>query len=153
LLPFNAVSAQTAWEAAIPNLYFPGGAHLMRCTERISGDRHLPETTPGSPGLCNWRNVIMSKQAIRKPLSIALGVAVVTSLGLAGVANANTSEKDIFSMEELNSGYLTAGGHEAKPEGEGNCGEDKDAGEGNCGEDKKKEGEGKCGEGKCGGES
>ena len=90
----------------------------------------------------------MSKQAIRKPLSIALGAAVVTSLGLAGVANANTSEEDIFSMEELTSGYLTAGGHEKKEEGEGNCGE------GNCGEDKKKdEGEGKCGEGKCGGES
>ena len=90
----------------------------------------------------------MSKQAIRKPLSIALGAAVVTSLGLAGVANANTSEEDIFSMEELTNGYLTAGGHEKKDEGEGNCGE------GNCGEDKKKdEGEGKCGEGKCCGDS
>ena len=90
----------------------------------------------------------MSKQAIRKPLSIALGAAVVTSLGLAGVANANTSEEDIFAMEELTSGYLTAGGHEKKEEGEGNCGE------GNCGEDKKKdEGEGKCGEGKCCGDS
>jgi uncharacterized low-complexity protein len=86
----------------------------------------------------------MSKQAIRKPLSIALSAAVVTSLGLAGVANANTGEEDIFSMEELTNGYLTAGGHETDaPEDEG---EDKD------GEDKK-EGEGKCGEGKCGGDS
>jgi len=96
----------------------------------------------------------MSKQAIRKPLSIALSAAVVTSLGLAGVANANTGEEDIFSMEELTNGYLTAGGHETaepKDEGEGNCGEDK-TGEGNCGEDKK-DGEGKCGEGKCGGAS
>ena len=94
----------------------------------------------------------MSKQAIRKPLSIALGAAVVTSLGLAGIANANTSEEDIFSMEELTSGYLTAGGHEKKEEGEGTCGEDKSGGEGSCGEDKK-DGEGKCGEGKCGGDS
>jgi len=94
----------------------------------------------------------MSKQAIRKPLSIALGAAVVTSLGLAGIANANTSEEDIFSMEELSSGYLTAGGHESKDEGEGTCGEDKSGGEGSCGEDKK-DGEGKCGEGKCGGDS
>jgi len=93
----------------------------------------------------------MSKHAIRKPLSIALGAAVVTSLGMSGIANSTETEKDIFSMEELTSGYLTAGAHETddapKEEGEGNCGE------GNCGEDKKDEGEGKCGEGKCGGDS
>ena len=88
----------------------------------------------------------MSKQAIRKPLSIALGAAVVTSLGISGIANAKDVEEDIFSMEELTSGYLLAGGHEKKDDGEGNCGE------GNCGEDKE-EGEGKCGEGKCGGSS
>ena len=70
----------------------------------------------------------------------------VTSLGLAGAANANNTEEDLFSMEELTSGYLTAGGHEGKDDGEGKCGE------GKCGEDKK-EGEGKCGEGKCGGDS
>ena len=78
----------------------------------------------------------MSKQAIRKPLSIALGAAVVTSLGLSGIANATDADEDLFSMEELTSGYLTAGGHEKEDEGE-----DKD------------EGEGKCGEGKCGGAS
>ena len=78
----------------------------------------------------------MSKQAIRKPLSIALGAAVVTSLGLSGIANASDVDEDLFSMEELTSGYLTAGGHEKEDEGE-----DKD------------EGEGKCGEGKCGGAS
>lgn len=88
----------------------------------------------------------MSKQAIRKPLSIALGAAVVTTLGVSGIANANETEEDMFSMEQLTSGYLTAGGHEKKEDGEGNCGE------GNCGEDKD-EGEGKCGEGKCGGDS
>ncbi len=75
-------------------------------------------------------------------VKIAIGAAVVTGLGMAGVANADVSE-ELFSMEELSSGYLTAGGHE------GSCGGDKD-GEGSCGGDK--DGEGKCGEGKCGGE-
>ena len=92
----------------------------------------------------------MSKQKIRKPLSIALGTVVVTGLGLSGIANANELDDNLFAMEELTSGYLTAGGHEkSDDEGEGSCGE----GEGNCGEDKKDEGEGKCGEGKCGGDS
>jgi uncharacterized low-complexity protein len=82
----------------------------------------------------------MSKQTIRKPLSIALGAAVVTSLGLSGMANASDIDEDLFSMEELNSGYLTAGGHE-KDDGDDKDGDDKD------------EGEGSCGEGKCGGAS
>ena len=99
----------------------------------------------------------MSKQATRKPLSIALGAAIVTTLGAAGIANANETDADLFSMQELTSGYLTAGGHETdgdKKEGEGSCG-GKDGGEGSCGEggDHKKDGEGKCGEGKCGGSS
>ena len=92
----------------------------------------------------------MSKQAIRKPLSIALGAAIVTSLGISGIANASNSGGDIFSMEELTNGYLTAGAHETadpKDEGEDKTGgEDKEEGEGKCGE-------GKCGEGKCGGSS
>lgn len=89
----------------------------------------------------------MSKQ-VRKPLSIVLGTAVVASLGATGIANAEATDADLFAMEELNSGYLLAGGHEKEGScGEGKCGEDKD-GEGSCGEDK--EGEGKCGEGKCG---
>ena len=62
----------------------------------------------------------MSKQNVRKPLSIALGAALVTSLGAAGVANAETDE-NLFSMEELTSGYLIAGAHGGeKDEGEGN---------------------------------
>ena len=73
------------------------------------------------------------------PLKIALGAAVVTGLGMAGVANAD-ADQDLFSMEELDTGYLTAGGHE------GSCGE------GSCGDDKKKDGEGSCGEGSCGGD-
>ncbi len=86
----------------------------------------------------------MSKQ-VRKPLSIALGAAVVASLGTAGIANAET-DADLFSMEELASGYLVA--DEEGSCGEGKCGEDsgdKD-GEGSCGEDGgDKDGEGKCG--------
>lgn len=90
----------------------------------------------------------MSKQAIRKPLALALGAAVVSTMGAAGIANAEEGE-DIFAMEELMSGQLLAGGHL-----EGGCGEDRDTGEddgdgdgeGSCGE-----GEGSCGEGKCGG--
>ena len=58
---------------------------------------------------------------------------------LSGIANAEVSE-DLFSMEELSSGYLTAGGHE------GSCGE------GSCGGDKKKDGEGSCGDDKKDGE-
>jgi uncharacterized low-complexity protein len=77
-------------------------------------------------------------------LKIAIGAAVITGLGIAGVANADVNE-NLFSMEELSSGYLTAG------DGEGSCGE------GKCGDDKKKDGEGTCGddkkdgEGSCGG--
>jgi uncharacterized low-complexity protein len=93
----------------------------------------------------------MSKQSIRKPLSIAIGAAVVSTLGATGIANASQTDENIFSMQELSSGYLFAGAHETKEEGEGSCGEDKkkDEGEGSCGEDKEG-GEGKCGEGKCG---
>ena len=83
----------------------------------------------------------MSKNAIRKPLSIALGAAVVTTLGAAGIANAAETDENLFSMEELTSGYLIAGAHESADEGE------------DSGDDKKDEGEGKCGEGKCGGDS
>jgi uncharacterized low-complexity protein len=96
----------------------------------------------------------MSKR-IRKPLSIAIGAAVVTGLGLAGIANANELDKNLFSMEELTSGYLTAGDEGEGSCGEGNCGNAEGncgEGEGGCGEDKK-DGEGKCGEGKCGGAS
>lgn len=72
-------------------------------------------------------------------LKIAIGTAVITGLGVSGIANAEVSE-DLFSMEELSSGYLTAGGHE------GSCGE------GSCGGDKKKDGEGSCGDDKKDGE-
>jgi len=75
----------------------------------------------------------MSKQSIRKPLSIAIGAALVSGLGAAGVANATPTDDNLFSMQELTSGYLLAGAHETSKDGED-----------------KKDGEGKCGEGKCG---
>jgi uncharacterized low-complexity protein len=80
----------------------------------------------------------MSKQTIRKPLSIAIGAALVSGLGAAGVANAAQTDDSLFSMQELTSGYLIAGAHETSKDDEGTGGDDK------------KEGEGKCGEGKCG---
>lgn len=85
-----------------------------------------------------------------KPFSIALGTVIVAGLGVTGMANATEAGADLFAMEELNSGYLIAGGHEKPKDEEGSCGGDKE-GEGSCGDDKgdKKE-EGKCGEGKCG---
>jgi uncharacterized low-complexity protein len=85
---------------------------------------------------------IMSNES---KLAAILGAALASTLGAVGVANAG--EGDVFAMQELNSGYLTAGGHE-----EGGCGDDKDDGEGSCGDDKD-DGEGSCGEGKCGGDS
>jgi len=75
----------------------------------------------------------MSKQSIRKPLSIAVGAALVTGLGTAGIANAAQTDENLFSMQDLTSGYLIAGAHETDKDG-----------------DDKKDGEGKCGEGKCG---
>ena len=87
----------------------------------------------------------MSKK-ISKPLAIAMGAALVGGLAATGAASADDNP---FAMEELDSGYLMAGGHEEGGCGEGKCGDDKKGSEGSCGEDKG--GEGKCGEGKCGG--
>ena len=90
----------------------------------------------------------MSKKIISKPLTIALGTALVGGLTAAAASAEGTYDDNPFAMEELSSGQLIAGAHE-----EGGCGEDKDEegddkGEGSCGEGK---GEGSCGEGKCGG--
>ena len=91
----------------------------------------------------------MSKK-ISKPLTIALSAALVGSFA-ATSANAATDAENPFVMDELNSGYQLAGGHEKEGScGEGKCGDDKKDGEGSCGEDKD-DGEGSCGEGKCGG--
>ena len=86
----------------------------------------------------------MSKRIISKPLTIALGSALVGGLA-ATAASADATSDNPFAMEELDTTTLIAGAHE-----EGGCGEDKEGGEGKCGEDKEG-GEGKCGEGKCGG--
>lgn len=93
----------------------------------------------------------MSNRVLRKPIALAIGAALVTSLAAAGVAQASS-----YGVSALGAGYMLAGGEDEKAK-EGKCGADKKAegkcGEGKCGADKKAEG--KCGadknaEGKCG---
>jgi len=75
-------------------------------------------------------------------LSLAIGAALLGSVGLANAASA-------FAVNDLGQGYMLVG--DEKPEGK--------CGEGKCGADKAKEAgaeagkqatEGSCGEGKCG---
>ena len=80
---------------------------------------------------------------LKKPLAIAVGVALASSFAFAGTASADNSP---FMASALSAGYMVADIGEDKGD-EGSCGEDK-GGEGSCGEDKGEEG--KCGEGKCG---
>ena len=101
----------------------------------------------------------MSKKQSVKPLSMAIGAALATSMAVASVAKADVSP---FSMTALSSAHMIDAG-EGKC-GEGKCGGGKEA-EGSCGGDKGAEGscggdkghEGKCGgdkgaEGSCGGD-
>ena len=113
----------------------------------------------------------MSRNSI-KPVSIALGTALVTSLTATNLSA--DSMVNPFSMNELSSGYMQLAQADSanKAEQEGKCGsksEMKQNMEGKCGEGKcgsksemkqnmegkcggkKSEQEGKCGEGKCGG--
>ena len=83
----------------------------------------------------------MSNRVLRKPVALAIGAALVTSLAAAGMAQASS-----YAVSALGAGYMLAGGEDQKAK-EGTCGADKKA-EGKCGEGKC--GEGKCGEGKCG---
>jgi uncharacterized low-complexity protein len=106
----------------------------------------------------------MSQKTTLKPLAIAAGAALATSLAATTPASA---AENPFAMSELSSGYMVAEmaegkcgegkcGAEKKMDKEGKCGEGK-CGEGKCGAEKKAEHEGKCGaekkmdkEGKCG---
>jgi uncharacterized low-complexity protein len=120
--------------------------------------------TPAETGITQWRPVIMSKQSIRKPLSLAIGAAVLGAAGLASAGD-TVGDADLFTMDQLDNSQLIAGSHKEGGCGEGKCGEDSDSGEGSCGENKGGEGEGSCGEnkdgkgegscgeGKCGGSS
>ena len=84
----------------------------------------------------------MSQKTTLKPLAIAAGAALATSL--AATAPANAAENP-FAMSELSSGYMVA------EMAEGKCGaEKKTEHEGKCGAQQKAVKEGKCGEGKCG---
>ena len=108
----------------------------------------------------------MSKKSM-KPVSLALGAALVTSLAGANLAADNVGNP--FALNELSGGYMQLadasdankpaqeGGKDSKSNMEGKCGEGKCGGkkemkqnmEGKCG-GKKAAPEGKCGEGKCG---
>ena len=78
----------------------------------------------------------MSNRILRKPVALAIGAALATSLAAAGAAQASS-----FAVNVLGAGYMLAAGEEKAKEGK--------CGEGKCGGDNKKA-EGKCGEGKCG---
>ena len=77
----------------------------------------------------------MSNRVLRKPVALAIGAALATTIAAAGVAQASS-----FAVHALGAGYMLAAGDEKAKEGK--------CGEGKCGADKKAEG--KCGEGKCG---
>jgi uncharacterized low-complexity protein len=90
----------------------------------------------------NRMEISMSQKSTLKPLAIAVGATLATSL--AAIAPASAAENP-FAMSELSSGYLVA------EMAEGKCGAgmkmDK---EGKCGAGRTMQKEGKCGEGKCG---
>ena len=103
-----------------------------------------------------------------KPISFALGTALVTSLAASNLS-ADTRANP-FAMNELSGGYMQLADASSanKSDQEGKCGSKKTPQEGKCGEGKcgsksdmkqnmegkcggkKAEQEGKCGEGKCG---
>ena len=110
----------------------------------------------------------MSKKFSKKPLAVAIGTAVATTLSFAPAVNA---EQSPFGMTDLGTGYLElaegeskCGANMGKGEGEAKCGDkmkekaEATCGEGKCGEgkcagkkpEKAEKAEGKCGEGKCG---
>ena len=114
----------------------------------------------------------MNKNPMIKPLTLAIGAALATSV--AGVALAKSEAGNPFGASLLTAGYMVhsfgdpaqggAAKADTKATAEGKCGEGK-CGEGKCGGADKGEhmhaqgekiaegkcGEGKCGEGKCGG--
>jgi uncharacterized low-complexity protein len=74
--------------------------------------------------------ISMSQKTNLKPLAIAAGAALATSLAATTPASA---AENPFAMSELSGGYMVA-----------------EMAEGKCGAEKKMDKEGKCGEGKCG---
>jgi uncharacterized low-complexity protein len=95
----------------------------------------------------------MSQKTHLKPMAIAAGAALATSLAATTPASA---AENPFAMSELSSGYMVAEMAEGKCGGTKASEETKTMKEGKCGEGKASEEtktmkEGKCGEGKCGG--
>jgi uncharacterized low-complexity protein len=90
----------------------------------------------------------MSEKKVRKPIALAVGIALAGSFAVVEAAQADTGASP-FAMTTLSSAYMLG-------EGEGSCGGDKggDEAEGSCGGDKGEaaEGEDKDAEGSCGGD-
>jgi uncharacterized low-complexity protein len=83
----------------------------------------------------------MRSKTKMNPMSVALGAALVATMGALPAAHAAADNP--FGMSKLSSGYMVADGHMEGKCGEGKYGGSKADKEGKCGE-------GKCGEGKCG---
>ena len=122
----------------------------------------------------------MSEKKVRKPIALAVGIALAGSFAVVEAAQADTGASP-FAMTTLSSAYMlgegegSCGGDKGGDEAEGSCGGDKgEEAQGSCGGDKEGEGqvkdaegscggdkaegeekdaEGKCGEGKCGGDA
>ena len=97
----------------------------------------------------------MSQKTTQKPLAVAVGAALATSLAATTPASAAESP---FAMSELPSGYMVAEmaegkcGAGMKMDKEGKCGgmeKKEEHKEGKCGGMEQKK-EGKCGTAKCG---
>lgn len=83
----------------------------------------------------------MMKTTLKKPMALAIGAAIASSMAMTSVAHAGS-----FSATDLGQGYACLAAEDTSSGDKGNEGK---CGEGKCGADKKGE-EGKCGEGKCG---
>lgn len=74
----------------------------------------------------------MSNRVVKKPVALAIGAALLTSLATVGAAHASS-----FAVNAIGAGYMLAAGDAAGDEkpAEGKCGK------GKCGRDKKDEAE------------
>ncbi len=88
----------------------------------------------------------MMKTTLKRPMALAIGAAIVSSMAMPSVTHAGS-----FSATDLGQGYAQLAAEDTSSGDKGNEGKGNEGkcGEGKCGADKKGE-EGKCGEGKCG---
>jgi uncharacterized low-complexity protein len=83
----------------------------------------------------------MMKTTLKKPMALAIGAAIASSMAMTSVAHAGS-----FSATDLGQGYARLAAEDTSSGDKGNDkkGEEGKCGEGKCGADKKGE-EGKCG--------